>query len=129
MHAHTGPRPAVPVDDAWAGTAARIWRSRAPELFRDAAELPGEPFAAGPLAVTALGAGIALGSNERAAAADWAADRPYALDEKQTRQLTDALTAPADDRTAAECASALRLLTALDGRSPPQSRRPWPRCW
>lgn len=118
VHASTGPRPASPVDDAWAGTAARIWRMRAPELFRDAAELPGEPFAAGPLAVTALGAGIALGSNERAAAADWAADRPYALDEKQTLQLTEALTAPADDRTAAECASALRLLTALDGRSP-----------
>jgi hypothetical protein len=118
VHAASGPRPAGAVDDAWAGTAARIWRSRAPELFREAAELPGEPFAAGPLAVTALGAGIALGSNERAAAADWAAERPYALDEKHTRQLTDALTAPADDRTAAECAAALRLLTALDGRCP-----------
>ncbi|MFE7748556.1 GTPase-associated protein 1-related protein [Streptomyces sp. NPDC057428] len=118
VHAASGPRPAAVVDDAWAGTAARIWRSRAPELFHDAAELPGEPFAAGPLAVTALGAGIALGSNERAAAADWAAERPYALDEKRTRQLTDALTAPADDRTAAECAAALRLLTALDGRCP-----------
>ncbi|MFH9466554.1 GTPase-associated protein 1-related protein [Streptomyces clavifer] len=118
VHAGSGPRPAGAVDDAWAGTAARIWRSRAPELFREAAELPGEPFAAGPLAVTALGAGIALGSNERAAAADWAAVRPYALDEKRTRQLTDALTSPADDRTAAECAAALRLLTALDGRCP-----------
>ncbi|MEU5716810.1 GTPase-associated protein 1-related protein [Streptomyces sp. NPDC020403] len=117
VHTTTGPRPAA-VRDAWAGTAARIWRSRAPELFREAAELPGEPFAAGPLAVTALGAGIPLGSAERAAAADWAAERPYALDEKRTRQLTDALTAPADDRTAAECAAALRLLTALDGRSP-----------
>jgi len=106
------------VDDAWAGTAARIWRSRSPQLFQEAADLPGEPFAAGPLAVTALGAGIALGSGERAAAADWAAERPYALDEKRTRQLTDALTAPADDRTAAECAAALRLLTALDGRCP-----------
>ncbi|MEV2242933.1 GTPase-associated protein 1-related protein [Streptomyces sp. NPDC049970] len=118
VHVASGPRPAGAVGDAWAGTAARIWRSRAPELFRDAADLPGEPFAAGPLAVTALGAGIALGSNERAAAADWAAERPYALDEKRTRQLTDALTAPADDRTAAECAAALRLLTALDGRCP-----------
>ncbi|MDX3683796.1 GTPase-associated protein 1-related protein [Streptomyces sp. AK04-4c] len=118
VHAASGPRPSGTVDDAWAGTAARIWRSRSPELFREAAELPGEPFAAGPLAVTALGAGIALGSEERAAAADWAAERPYALDEKRTRQLTDALTAPADDRTAAECAAALRLLTALDGRCP-----------
>ncbi|WP_069169430.1 GTPase-associated protein 1-related protein [Streptomyces griseus] len=118
VHSAAGPRPAATAQDAWAGTAARIWRSRAPELFREAAELPGEPFAAGPLAVTALGAGIPLGSAERAAAADWAAERPYALDEKRTRQLTDALTAPADDRTAAECAAALRLLTALDGRSP-----------
>ncbi|MFJ8978190.1 GTPase-associated protein 1-related protein [Streptomyces sp. NPDC102282] len=118
VHAASGPRPSGVVDDAWAGTAARIWRSRAPELFREAAELPGDPFAAGPLAVTALGAGIALGSDERAAAASWAAERPYALDEKGIRQLTDALTAPADDRTAAECAAALRLLTALDGRSP-----------
>ncbi|MDQ0793224.1 GTPase-associated protein 1-related protein [Streptomyces sp. B1I3] len=118
VHAATGPLPAGTERDAWAATAARIWRSRAPELFRDAAELPGEPFAAGPLAVTALGAGISLGSAGRAAAADWAAERPYALDEKRTRQLTDALTAPADDRTAEECAAALRLLTALDGRSP-----------
>ncbi|MER5552356.1 GTPase-associated protein 1-related protein [Streptomyces sp. NPDC002793] len=118
VHTASGPRPTGTVDDVWAGTAARIWRSRSPELFPVAAELPGEPFAAGPLAVTALGAGIALGSGERAAAADWAAVRPYALDEKGIRQLTDALTAPADDRTAAECAAALRLLTALDGRCP-----------
>ncbi|MYX71884.1 GTPase-associated protein 1-related protein, partial [Streptomyces sp. SID3915] len=54
----------------------------------------------------------------RAAAADWAAVRPYALDEKRTQQLTAALTAPGEDRTPAECAAALRLLTALDGRSP-----------
>ncbi|MFI2779441.1 GTPase-associated protein 1-related protein [Streptomyces sp. ALB3] len=118
VHAATGPRPSGAVDDAWAGTAARIWRSRSPQLFREAADLPGEPFAAGPLAVTALGAGIALGSAERAAAADWAAERPYALDEKGTGQLADALTAPSDDRTSAECAAALRLLTALDGRCP-----------
>ncbi|MFE9727829.1 GTPase-associated protein 1-related protein [Streptomyces sp. NPDC005794] len=118
VHTASGPRPSGTVDDVWAGTAARIWRSRSPELFRAAAELPGEPFAAGPLAVTALGAGIALGSGERAAAADWAAVRPYALDEKGIRQLTDALTAPADDRTSEECAAALRLLTALDGRCP-----------
>ncbi|MFE0119547.1 GTPase-associated protein 1-related protein [[Kitasatospora] papulosa] len=118
VHTASGPRPSGTAPDAWAGTAARIWRNRSPELFREAAELPGEPFAAGPLAVTALGAGIALGSAERAAAADWAAERPYALDEKRTMQLTGALTAPADDRTAAECAAALRLLTALDGRCP-----------
>ncbi|HEY9327292.1 MAG TPA: GTPase-associated protein 1-related protein, partial [Streptomyces sp.] len=62
VHTCTGPRPEGTVADAWAETAARIWRSRAPELFREAAELPGEPFAAGPVAVTALCAGIALGT-------------------------------------------------------------------
>ncbi|MEV3999688.1 GTPase-associated protein 1-related protein [Streptomyces halstedii] len=118
VHVGGGPRPAGQTGDPWAATAARVWRHRAPELFREAAELPGEPFAAGPLAVTALGAGIALGSEERAAAADWAAVRPYALDEKRTQQLTDALTVPGEDRTSAECAAALRLLTALDGRAP-----------
>ncbi|MFB7548360.1 GTPase-associated protein 1-related protein [Streptomyces sp. NPDC056154] len=118
VHACSGARPEGPVDDAWAETCARIWRNRSPELFRAAAELPGEPFAAGPLAVTALCAGIALGPAERAAAADWAAERPYALNEERTRLLTDALTAQGIDRTTAELACVTRLLTALDGRSP-----------
>ncbi|MET9662821.1 GTPase-associated protein 1-related protein, partial [Streptomyces sp. NPDC006510] len=113
----TGARPAEPTGDAWAETCARIWRNRSPELFRVAAELPGEPFAAGPLAVTALCAGVPLGPDERAAAAQWAAERPYALDEERTRQLTDALTAPDLDRTSAELSGVARLLTALDGRS------------
>ncbi|MFD7494012.1 GTPase-associated protein 1-related protein [Streptomyces sp. NPDC059832] len=82
-----------------------------------AAELPGEPFAAGPLAVTALCAGVPLGPDGRAAAANWAAERPYALDEERTRQLTDALTAPGLDRTSTELSGVARLLTALDGRS------------
>ncbi|MFE7137935.1 GTPase-associated protein 1-related protein [Streptomyces sp. NPDC057644] len=106
-------------DDVWATTAARIWRSRSPELFRDARELPGEPFAAGPLAVTALCAGIALGPDERAAAAGWAADRPYALDAKRTGQLVEALTSPGiDDRTGPEFDAAGRLFGALEGRCP-----------
>ncbi|MEU1128181.1 GTPase-associated protein 1-related protein, partial [Streptomyces sp. NPDC005899] len=78
----------------------------------------GNPPPGPPLAVPPNTAANPLGRPERAAAADWAAERPYALDEKRTRQLIGALTAPADDRTAAECAAALRLLTALDGRSP-----------
>ncbi|MFJ2131349.1 GTPase-associated protein 1-related protein [Streptomyces sp. NPDC087845] len=118
VHNCTGPRPEGPVGDVWAETCARIWRGRSPELFRTATELPGEPFAAGPLAVTALCAGITLGPDERAAAADWAAQRPYALDEERTRLLTDALTAPGIDRTTAELSSVARLLTALEGRSP-----------
>ncbi|MER6103204.1 GTPase-associated protein 1-related protein [Streptomyces sp. NPDC001832] len=118
VHTCSGPRPEGPVDDAWAETCARIWRSRSPELFQAAAELPGEPFAAGPLALMALCAGITLGPVERAAAADWAAERPYALDEERTRRLADALTAPGIDRTTHELSCVARLLTALDGRSP-----------
>ncbi|MFE7264214.1 GTPase-associated protein 1-related protein [Streptomyces sp. NPDC057592] len=113
----TGARPGETVGDAWAESCARIWRNRSPELFRVAAELPGEPFAAGPLAVTALCAGVPLGPDGRAAAAHWAAERPYALDEERTRRLTDALTAPGLDRTDDELNSIARLLTALDGRS------------
>ncbi|MDP5317260.1 GTPase-associated protein 1-related protein [Streptomyces poriferorum] len=125
VHTCTGPRPEGTVADAWAETAARIWRSRAPELFREAAELPGEPFAAGPVAVTALCAGIALGTGGRAAAAGWAAERPYALDAKRTRQLVDALTAPGvDDRTGPEFDAAGRLFAALDGRSPATTTAP-----
>ncbi|MFF9347735.1 GTPase-associated protein 1-related protein [Streptomyces sp. NPDC014734] len=104
--------------DAWAETCARIWRNRSPELFRTAAELPGGPFAAGPLAVTALCAGVPLGPDERAAAAEWAAERPYALDEERTHRLTDALTDPDIDRSPRELAAVALLLTALDGRSP-----------
>ncbi|THA79020.1 hypothetical protein E6R60_00325 [Streptomyces sp. A0642] len=125
VHTCTGPRPEGAVADPWAETAARIWRSRAPELFREASELPGEPFAAGPLAVTALCAGIALGTGGRAAAASWAAERPYALDAKRTRQLVDALTAPGvDDRTGPEFDAAGRLFAALDGRSPATTTAP-----
>ncbi|MER7727644.1 GTPase-associated protein 1-related protein [Streptomyces sp. NPDC096323] len=125
VHACAGPAPEGAVTDAWAETAARIWRSRAPELFREAAELPGEPFAAGPLAVTALCAGITLGTGGRAAAASWAAERPYALDAKRTRQLVDALTAPGvDDRTGPEFDAAGRLFAALDGRSPAAATAP-----
>ncbi|MGX8278987.1 MULTISPECIES: GTPase-associated protein 1-related protein [Streptomyces] len=106
-------------DDAWAATAARVWRSRSPELFREARELPGEPFAPGPLAVTALCAGIALGPDERAAAAGWAADRPYALDAKRTGRLVEALASPGvDDRTGPEFDAVGRLFGALEGRCP-----------
>ncbi|MFD3972804.1 GTPase-associated protein 1-related protein [Streptomyces cyaneofuscatus] len=111
-----------PVDgapDTWARTAARVWRSRAPELFEEARGLPGDPFAAGPLAVIALCAGVALGPEERAAAAGWAAERPYALDAKRTGQLVEALTSPGiDDRTGSEFDAVGRLFGALDGRCP-----------
>ncbi|MFE9456636.1 GTPase-associated protein 1-related protein [Streptomyces californicus] len=120
VHLCAGPSPAGGgTGDVWAVTAARVWRSRSPELFRVADELPGEPFAAGPLAVTALCAGITLGPDERAAAAGWAADRPYALDAKRTGLLVEALTSPAvDDRTGTEFDAAGRLFGALEGRCP-----------
>ncbi|MGW2839246.1 GTPase-associated protein 1-related protein [Streptomyces sp. NPDC001493] len=118
-------RPSPASGDAWAETAARVWRSRAPELFDRARALHGEPFAAGPLAVTALCAGIALGPDERSTAAEWAAERPYALDEEQTRRLVDALTAPGlDDRTGGEFDAVGRLFGALDGRSPAATTAP-----
>ncbi|WP_329161072.1 GTPase-associated protein 1-related protein [Streptomyces anulatus] len=119
VHECAGPAPAGGTEDVWATTAARVWRSRSPELFREARELPGEPFAAGPLAVTALCAGIALGPDGRAAAAGWAADRPYALDAQRTGQLVEAIASPGiDDRTAPEFDAAGRLFGALEGRCP-----------
>ncbi|MFI7287694.1 GTPase-associated protein 1-related protein [Streptomyces anulatus] len=119
VHECAGPAPAGSTEDVWATTAARVWRSRSPELFREARELPGEPFAAGPLAMTALCAGVALGPDGRAAAAGWAAERPYALDAKRTGQLVEALTSPGiDDRTGSEFDAAGRLFGALEGRCP-----------
>ncbi|MEU4026150.1 GTPase-associated protein 1-related protein [Streptomyces anulatus] len=119
VHECAGPAPAGGTEDVWATTAARVWRSRSPELFREARELPGEPFAAGPLAVTALCAGIALGPDGRAAAAGWAADRPYALDARRTGRLVEAIASPGiDDRTASEFDAAGRLFGALEGRCP-----------
>ncbi|MEV6433197.1 GTPase-associated protein 1-related protein [Streptomyces anulatus] len=119
VHECAGPAPAGGTGDVWATTAARVWRSRSPELFREARELPGEPFAAGPLAVTALCAGIALGPDGRAAAAGWAADRPYALDARRTGQLVEAIASPGiDDRAAPEFDAAGRLFGALEGRCP-----------
>ncbi|NGO82105.1 GTPase-associated protein 1-related protein [Streptomyces sp. 196(2019)] len=111
--------PVEATEDIWARTAARVWRSRAPELFQEARGLPGDPFAAGPLAVVALCAGVGLGSEERAAAAAWAAERPYALDAKRVGRLVEALTSPGiDDRTGSEFDAVGRLFGALDGRCP-----------
>ncbi len=119
VHACARQAPVDGTEDVWATTAARVWRSRSQELFRESRELPGEPFAAGPLAVTALCAGIALGPDGRAAAAGWAAERPYALDAKRTGRLVEALASPGiDDRTAPEFDAAGRLFGALEGRCP-----------
>ncbi|MFJ6442452.1 GTPase-associated protein 1-related protein [Streptomyces sp. NPDC091649] len=119
VHTCAGRAPVGGTEDLWATTAARVWRSRSPELFRQARELPGPPFAAGPLAVTALCAGITLGPGGRAAAAGWAAERPYALDAQRTGQLVEALASPGiDDRTGLEFDALGRLFGALEGRCP-----------
>ncbi|MDX3850709.1 GTPase-associated protein 1-related protein [Streptomyces sp. AK02-01A] len=119
-----GPAPAGPVADTWAVIAARVWLARAPELFTEAAALPGGPLTAGPLAVAALCAGIAPEAAGRAAAADWARKHTDALDDQRLRQLVDALCAPAEDRTPAETAALAGLLTALDGRAPAATTAP-----
>ncbi|NBM16124.1 GTPase-associated protein 1-related protein [Streptomyces sp. GC420] len=111
--------PARPVTDAWAEAAARVWTSRRPELFDEAAALPrGRPADPGPLAAVALCAGLGLGSGCRTAAADWAREHPQALGEERLHRLLAALSAPAGDRTDAEAAALTGLFNALDGRAP-----------
>ncbi|MEI7032707.1 GTPase-associated protein 1-related protein [Streptomyces pratensis] len=125
VHVCAGPPPAGSTDDVWATTAARIWRSRAPRLFEEARELPGEPCAAGPLAVTALCAGVTLASDGRTAAARWAADRPYALGAGRAEQLVESLASPEiDDRTGPEFDAVGRLFGALEGRCPVSATAP-----
>ncbi|MFD5029919.1 GTPase-associated protein 1-related protein [Streptomyces sp. NPDC058405] len=120
----TGREPAEPAADAWAEIAARVWLGRAPEVFAEAATLPGGPFAPGPLAVAALCTGISPGANGRTEAADWARAHAHALDGRRLQQLVDALCAPAEDRTPAETAALTRLFEALDGRAPAATTAP-----
>ncbi|MEV7684190.1 GTPase-associated protein 1-related protein [Streptomyces sp. NPDC088341] len=114
----------TPVVDVWAEIAADIWLGRDPELFAEAATLPGGPFAPGPLAVAALCAGVAPGTNGRTAAAVWAYEHANALDGQRLDQLAEALTAPAVDRGAAETAALARLFTVLGDRAPARTTAP-----
>ncbi|MEU7136550.1 GTPase-associated protein 1-related protein [Streptomyces sp. NPDC046261] len=120
----TGPGPAQAVADAWAETAAHIWLGRAPALFMEADQLPGGPFAPGPLAALALCAGLGLGTGGRTEAADWAHDHGQALGDERSHRLAAALCAPAQDRAEAETAALTRLLRALDGRAPTATTAP-----
>ncbi|MFF5444110.1 GTPase-associated protein 1-related protein [Streptomyces sp. NPDC012888] len=108
--------------DVWAGTAARVWLARRPELFATAhAYAAGGPAGAdpaGPLAALALAAGVALEPAGRAAAADWAADHPGALDGVRLAALAGALAAPGRTPGPDEAEACGRLLAALDGRAP-----------
>lgn len=128
--------PAAEVPDAWADTAARIWRARRQDLFARVRRLGADPYEAdayeagpyeaGPLAALALAADIPLSGAARTAAADWAAGHREALDGGELRALALALGRPADspagagDRDATETAACGRLLAALDGWAPPQ---------
>ncbi|MFJ9209466.1 GTPase-associated protein 1-related protein [Streptomyces sp. NPDC102264] len=115
VHDCTAPVPPehAPTPDVWAGVAARVWLGRAPELFTEAAALPGGVFAPGALAVVALCADLAPGPDGRTAAADWARTHARALGDARLRRLVEAFQAGAEDRTAAEFAALTRLFTAL----------------
>ncbi|MEV0414750.1 GTPase-associated protein 1-related protein [Streptomyces sp. NPDC050448] len=113
--------------DAWAQTAALIWRAQRQDLFADVRRLPGGPsgpYEAGPLAALALAAGVGLDSAGRAAAADWAAGHREALDDVRLHALARALGRPAGDRGPEEAAASGRLLTALTGWAPPEVSEP-----
>ncbi|MFE4536877.1 GTPase-associated protein 1-related protein [Streptomyces scopuliridis] len=116
VHDCTSPAPAPAeqtTTDVWAGIAARVWLGRAPELFTEAAALPGGVFSPGALAVVALCADLAPGPGGRAAAADWAHTHARALGDARLRRLVETFQAESDDRTTAEFAALTRLFTAL----------------
>ncbi|MEV5240437.1 GTPase-associated protein 1-related protein [Streptomyces cinnamoneus] len=119
-----GQGPGQAVADAWAEAAARIWLGGAPELFKEAGSLPGSSFAPGPLAVTALCAGIGLGTAGRTEAAVWAHDHGQTLGAERLHRLVAALCAPARSRSEAETAALTRLFTVLDGRAPTAATAP-----
>ena len=116
--------PSAPVADAWAEIAVHVWLGRAPELFAEAATLPGGRFAPGPLAVAALCSGISPGANGRTAAATWVSEHANTLDGQWLHRVVDALSTATEDRTPAETAALARLFTALDGRAPATTTAP-----
>ncbi|MEV5482592.1 MULTISPECIES: GTPase-associated protein 1-related protein [Streptomyces] len=118
VHDCTGPGPTEPVTDAWAETAAQVWLAKVPEVFKEAASLPGEHFTAGSLAAVALGAQVALPSRGRVAAAEWSSGGADALGGQRLCQLIDALTGPVAGRTPTETAALTSLFAALNGKAP-----------
>ncbi|MFE3598318.1 GTPase-associated protein 1-related protein [Streptomyces sp. NPDC059142] len=116
--------PASPEGDhvphVWGGIAARLWLARAPEVFTEAATLPGGVLSPGALAFAALCAEVTLGADGRTEAATWAAEQVRAVSSEPLHRLVEALAAPVDDpRTEAERAALARLFTALGGRARP----------
>ncbi|MDV9172526.1 GTPase-associated protein 1-related protein, partial [Streptomyces sp. W16] len=73
VHNCTGRQPSGPVADTGAEVSARVWRAGRPDLFHN------DPEDLGPLAVSALVAGIDLRTDARAVAASWAAEQADTL--------------------------------------------------
>ncbi|MGO4461097.1 GTPase-associated protein 1-related protein, partial [Streptomyces sp. M-16] len=109
------------VFDVWAGTAARIWLARRPELFAQVRQLPGGPYEAGPLAALALGAGIRLDAAGRAAAEAWTAAHPDPSPARLRAALTDPDREP--DALAGLLREAARQGTDTTGELPEVARR------
>ncbi|MCT9075512.1 GTPase-associated protein 1-related protein [Streptomyces fulvoviolaceus] len=118
VHDCTGRAPSAPVTDAWADLCARIWCAGRPELFQDA------HLEVGPLAVTALVAGIELDADGRTAAARWAAEQAGALPHATLAELVGALCADgkgaavADSGADGEQAALAALLARIEGQLP-----------
>ncbi|MFJ7999776.1 GTPase-associated protein 1-related protein [Streptomyces sp. NPDC096310] len=116
--------PASPEEDhvpyVWGEIAARLWLGRAPEVFTEAATLPGGVLAPGALAFAALCADVTLGADGRTEAATWASQQVRMVSLDRLHRLVEALAAPVDDRrTEAERAALARLFTALGSRARP----------
>ncbi|WP_405990099.1 GTPase-associated protein 1-related protein [Streptomyces sp. NBC_00986] len=119
VHNCTGRQPSGPVTDTWAEVCARVWGAGRPDLFHN------DPEDLGPLAVSALVAGIDLRTDARAAAASWAAEQVDALSDDRLTALVAGLCAgpvphlgspSATLPGAAEQLALAALLARLDGR-------------
>jgi len=119
VHNCTGRQPSGPVTDTWAELCARVWRAGRPDLFHN------DPEDLGPLAVSALVAGIDLRTDARAMAASWAAEQVDVLPDDRLTALVAGLcggpvphlgspseTLPGE----AEQVALAALLARLDGR-------------
>ncbi|MEU8887606.1 GTPase-associated protein 1-related protein [Streptomyces sp. NPDC048442] len=114
--------------DPWAAVAAQVWLAGRPELFKRAAAQPslydGE-FEAGPLAATALGAGVPLDSLGRTAAATWAREHADALSAGDWPALLGALCAPVPgSRPDSELDALEQLAERIDGKVPAEATAP-----
>ncbi|MFD3511518.1 GTPase-associated protein 1-related protein [Streptomyces sp. NPDC058657] len=114
--------------DPWAAVAAQVWLAGRPELFKRAAAQPslhGGEFEAGPLAATALAAGVSLDSRGRTAAAAWAEEHADGLSAGDWPTLLNALCAPVPgSRPDSELDALERLAARIDGKVPSETLAP-----